>query len=160
MDIWAGFLHLHRSRGLDWLLVLTFFSLWEELFLNGSSLLSLSNVSLMDGMMKAISSCLPSFCSVNLRLCFTLLKFLKWFLLFLFLDACLSQFCEGMKVWVSIHHLPVINAPLCLIDKWNNYCQYVTKHLTNGMFSERLATIDIPILMLYLSIQQNLQGLS
>ena len=63
----------------------------------------------------------------------------------IFVCGCLSNvdFCERMKV--GIPHPPSRWCHLCLVDKWDNYCQYVTKHLTNGMFSERLATINIPI---------------
>ena len=63
----------------------------------------------------------------------------------IFVCGCLSNvdFCERMKV--GIPHPPSRWCHICLVDKWDNYCQYVTKHLTNGMFSERLATINIPI---------------
>ena len=115
-------------------------------FSMGSSLLSLSNVSLTDGMMQAMCSCLPSCCSVNLRLLYCIDEVSS-------VDSpraisvcgCLNNvdFCEGMNVGIS--YPPSRWCHLCLVDKWDNYCQCVTKHLTSGISSERLATINIPI---------------
>lgn len=98
------------------------------------------------GWCKQYCSCLPSCCSVNLRLLYCIAEVSS-------VDSpraisvcgCLNNvdFCEGMKVWIS--YPPSWWCHFCLVDKWDNYCQYVTKHLTSGMFSGRLATINIPI---------------
>lgn len=148
VEVHAGLLHLYRSKGLDWLPVLTFFSQWKKLFLAAEFPLGTEWCQL-EGWDDASNMQLSSFSFCVVKSGFlptVLLKFLKWSLLelFLFVVTCL------MLIFVRRWSLGFPTPPSqwchpCLVEKWDNSCQYFTKCLANGKFSERLVPISIPI---------------